>query len=37
VRAGVNAWVCRGVNCLAPIGELDMLLREHVPKAGERL
>jgi uncharacterized protein YyaL (SSP411 family) len=37
VRPGVNAWLCRGVNCLAPIGELDALLREHVPKAGERL
>jgi uncharacterized protein YyaL (SSP411 family) len=36
-RPGVNAWVCRGVNCLPPIGELDVLLREHVPKAGERL
>jgi len=37
VRPGVNAWLCRGVKCLAPIGELDALLREHVPKAGERL
>jgi uncharacterized protein len=37
VRAGVNAWVCRGVECLAPISELDALVREYVPKAGERL
>ena len=37
VRPGVNAWVCRGVNCLAPIGDLEGLLREHVPKAGETL
>jgi uncharacterized protein YyaL (SSP411 family) len=36
-RPGVNAWVCRGVECLAPIGELDALVREYVPKAGERL
>jgi uncharacterized protein YyaL (SSP411 family) len=35
--AGVNAWVCRGVTCLAPISELDLLLREHVPKGSERL
>jgi hypothetical protein len=27
-RAGVNAWVCRGVNCLAPINELSALLGE---------
>ena len=25
--AGVNAWVCRGVTCLAPIGELAELER----------
>jgi uncharacterized protein len=37
LRPGVNAWVCRGVNCLAPIGELDRLVRECVPNAGERL
>ena len=37
LRAGVNAWVCRGVSCLAPIGELDGLLREYVPNAGETL
>jgi hypothetical protein len=37
VRPGVNAWVCRGVNCLAPIGELDGLVREYIPKAAERL
>jgi uncharacterized protein YyaL (SSP411 family) len=24
----VNAWVCRGVSCLPPIGELSVLLRE---------
>jgi len=24
-RAGVNAWVCRGVNCLPPIAERDAL------------
>jgi len=36
-RPGVNAWVCRGVNCLAPIGEVDALLREYVPKAAERI
>jgi uncharacterized protein YyaL (SSP411 family) len=36
LRAAVNAWVCRGVNCLAPIGELDGLVREYVPKAAER-
>ncbi len=36
-RPGVNAWVCRGVNCLAPIGELDAVLREYVPKAAERI
>jgi uncharacterized protein YyaL (SSP411 family) len=28
LRAGVNAWVCRGVNCLAPIGELSALVSE---------
>jgi len=28
LRAGVNAWVCRGVNCLAPIGELAALVSE---------
>jgi hypothetical protein len=28
VRPGVNAWVCRGVNCLAPIAELAGLARE---------
>jgi uncharacterized protein YyaL (SSP411 family) len=37
VHAGVNAWVCRGVKCSSAIGELDVLLREHIPKAGERL
>ena len=37
LRPGVNAWVCRGVECIAPIGELDGLVREYVPKAGERL
>jgi hypothetical protein len=26
--SGVNAWVCRGVSCLPPIGELPVLLRE---------
>lgn len=31
-RAGVNAWVCRGVSCLAPIAELEAVLRELVPK-----
>jgi hypothetical protein len=36
LRPGVNAWVCRGVNCLAPIGALDALVREYVPKAVER-
>jgi uncharacterized protein YyaL (SSP411 family) len=25
VRAGVNAWVCEGVTCLAPISEFDAL------------
>jgi hypothetical protein len=33
LRSGVNAWVCRGVNCLAPIDDLSVLLDEHVPKA----
>jgi uncharacterized protein YyaL (SSP411 family) len=37
VREGVNGWVCRGVNCLAPIGELGALAREYVPMAGETL
>ena len=27
-RSGVNAWVCRGVNCLAPISELSALMSE---------
>jgi len=35
-RPGVNAWVCRGVNCLEPIAELGILERtldsgRHVP------
>jgi hypothetical protein len=37
VRPGVNGWVCRGVECLAPIGGLDELVRQYVPKAAERL
>ena len=37
MRTAVNAWVCRGVNCLAPIDDLDVLLEEHVPKAGKSL
>jgi len=28
LRAGVNAWVCRGVNCLAPIDDPSALARE---------
>jgi len=28
LRSGVNAWVCRGVNCLAPISELSALMSE---------
>jgi uncharacterized protein len=27
-RLGVNAWVCRGVNCLAPISDLSALVSE---------
>jgi uncharacterized protein YyaL (SSP411 family) len=27
-HSGVNAWVCRGVNCLAPISELSALVSE---------
>jgi hypothetical protein len=37
LRPGVNAWVCRGVNCLAPIDDLNVLLDGHVPKAVKSL
>jgi hypothetical protein len=28
LASAVNAWVCRGVNCLRPIGDLPELLHE---------
>ena len=38
LRPGVNAWVCRGVECLAPIGELDGLrARSTFQRPRERL
>jgi uncharacterized protein YyaL (SSP411 family) len=43
VRAAVNAWVCRGVNCLPPIAELSTLTQalrgppEALPKAPGKL